>query len=236
MEKPQPRAAAAPTNRTKILDAGEELFAQLGYEGASVRDITKKAGVGLAMATYYFSSKDQIFEEILLRRFAPLDTARRDMLAAVTRRKDYTVKDVLEAMMEPYYCAMTEGGKGWRNYCRLIAQTAQSNRWVPLVSRHFDPTARLFLQALRRKYAATKDPTLIRAFMLALQLMIDMCAQNERIDHLSKGRVRSDDFRATYESTVAFAAGGIAAMIGKRPKSTKRRAQKRQMTRHWGTS
>jgi AcrR family transcriptional regulator len=49
----------------KIIEAARVLFAEQGYEGASVREIAGRAGVNVASLNYYFSSKENLFHEIL---------------------------------------------------------------------------------------------------------------------------------------------------------------------------
>src|SRR6218665_703639 len=43
-----------------ILDVAEELIAKKGFEGTSVRDISSKAGINVAMISYYFGSKEKM--------------------------------------------------------------------------------------------------------------------------------------------------------------------------------
>lgn len=43
-----------------ILDVAEELIAKKGYEGTSVRDISSKANINVAMISYYFGSKEKM--------------------------------------------------------------------------------------------------------------------------------------------------------------------------------
>ena len=43
-----------------ILDVAEELIAQKGFEGTSVRDISTKAQINVAMISYYFGSKEKM--------------------------------------------------------------------------------------------------------------------------------------------------------------------------------
>lgn len=52
----------------QIMEAAEELFAENGFNGTSVRDIAEKAGVNLAMISYYFGSKDKLLEAIFSHR------------------------------------------------------------------------------------------------------------------------------------------------------------------------
>lgn len=56
--------------RIPILLAAEELFADKGFEGTSVRDIAHKAGVNIAMISYYFGSKEKLFEALIEYRSA----------------------------------------------------------------------------------------------------------------------------------------------------------------------
>jgi AcrR family transcriptional regulator len=51
--------------RSLILNAAEELFAEKGFDGTSVRDIAHLAGVNLAMISYYFGSKEKLFEALV---------------------------------------------------------------------------------------------------------------------------------------------------------------------------
>jgi AcrR family transcriptional regulator len=54
--------------RSQILGAAENLFAEKGFEGTSVRDIAHMAGVNLAMISYYFGSKEKLFEALVEHR------------------------------------------------------------------------------------------------------------------------------------------------------------------------
>jgi AcrR family transcriptional regulator len=49
--------------RERILDAAGPIFAEKGYQAASVRDITDGAGVNVSAVNYYFRSKEQLYIE-----------------------------------------------------------------------------------------------------------------------------------------------------------------------------
>jgi AcrR family transcriptional regulator len=51
--------------REDILMVAEELFGEKGFDGTSVRDIAQKAGVNLAMISYYFGSKEKLLEYLI---------------------------------------------------------------------------------------------------------------------------------------------------------------------------
>ena len=51
--------------RQRLVDAAERVFGELGYYDASIVKITEAAGVGQGTFYLYFSSKHQIFDELV---------------------------------------------------------------------------------------------------------------------------------------------------------------------------
>jgi TetR/AcrR family transcriptional regulator len=51
--------------KQKILNAALKEFATLGYAGARMEKIARRAEINKAMLFYYFSSKDNLYQEVL---------------------------------------------------------------------------------------------------------------------------------------------------------------------------
>ena len=58
--------------RQALMSAGEELFAQFGFSGASVDRIARAAGVNKAMINYHFRGKAGLYEAILVANLSPI--------------------------------------------------------------------------------------------------------------------------------------------------------------------
>src|SRR5215471_3678565 len=54
--------------QVQIMEAAEKLFSAQGFDGTSVRDISEKADVNLAMISYYFGSKEKLLEALFTYR------------------------------------------------------------------------------------------------------------------------------------------------------------------------
>ena len=54
--------------KERILEAAEKLFGDLGFEAVSTRVLAREAGVNMAMLSYYFGSKEKLFECMVTRR------------------------------------------------------------------------------------------------------------------------------------------------------------------------
>jgi AcrR family transcriptional regulator len=52
--------------RAQILGAARDLFAEHGYDGASIRDVAARASIDPAMVIRYFRSKDELFARAAL--------------------------------------------------------------------------------------------------------------------------------------------------------------------------
>ncbi len=52
----------------QIIETAEQLFADRGFEGTSVRDIAEEAGINVAMISYYFGSKEKLLEALFSYR------------------------------------------------------------------------------------------------------------------------------------------------------------------------
>jgi AcrR family transcriptional regulator len=59
--------ATAPSSRDKILEVSEALFAQRGFAGVGLRQVADAAGLGKSSLFHHFTSKGQLYYEVLGR-------------------------------------------------------------------------------------------------------------------------------------------------------------------------
>lgn len=86
MQETQPLGsdAESPDAKHRLLVAARRAFAQQGFDGASVRDITSAAGVNLGAITYHYGSKDALYLEVLRSLVGPVgELLRTSMQASV---------------------------------------------------------------------------------------------------------------------------------------------------------
>lgn len=92
-------SASRTSTKNRILGAAEALFAEHGFSGASLRQVTAAANVNLAAVNYHFGSKDNLIEEVIRRR---LDQINERRLAALGHLpEDATLEQVLDAFIRP---------------------------------------------------------------------------------------------------------------------------------------
>src|ERR1051325_6330989 len=70
---PQPaRASQKEATRQRVIEAARELFDTQGYDGATIREIARHAGVAVGSVFTTFASKGEILSEVMSARLAPL--------------------------------------------------------------------------------------------------------------------------------------------------------------------
>jgi AcrR family transcriptional regulator len=116
-------AETAPKGRARMLDAAELLFAENGYDGTSVRDITRHAGVEVGLVTYHFKTKAELFRETLLRRAPDFAAALHAALDQVLLRDAQpAVAALFAAYLDAHVALVRSPDPGWRAYLQLAAE------------------------------------------------------------------------------------------------------------------
>lgn len=109
------------STKERILGAAEELFAQHGFAGASLRQVTANAKVNLAAVNYHFGSKDNLIEEVFRRRLDNLNERRVLALQAVKSNPQSTLEDVLAAFIHPALDVSMDSSGGL-TFVRVLAR------------------------------------------------------------------------------------------------------------------
>ncbi|OYU79662.1 MAG: TetR family transcriptional regulator [Flavobacterium sp. BFFFF1] len=81
----------------RILHVAEQLFAEKGFDGTSIRNIAKEAKINIAMVSYYFGSKERMLEALIISRTADLKIQLENLL-----REDLAPMDKLEKLIDLY--------------------------------------------------------------------------------------------------------------------------------------
>jgi AcrR family transcriptional regulator len=145
----EPREKSA---RDAILDGAEQLFAEHGYNGVTLRGITALAGTNLASVNYYFGSKERLFTEMINRRFGPIDAWRLQSLRAVLSEAGNgkpQLESILDAFARPFFeCTadMKHDEKLQRVIARVLMET--DSVAVRIFENELLPAGQLFVRAI----------------------------------------------------------------------------------------
>ena len=219
-----PKAQQRAETMEQIYDAAEELFSQHGLYGVTLKDVAKKVGVHHTLLNYYFTDKKALFDAVFARR--AVITSERRMRALdeyeVSCAGAPTVEGALRAFLDTDFDTYIEGGEGWRNYAKLGAQVSNTPAWgADLMDQHFDPVVLRLIGLLTKALPECADEDIFWGYHFVTGALMLSLARTGRIDKLSGGICRSDDFAAVKSRLARFMAAGFATIcMGSAPKFT----------------
>ncbi len=106
-----------------ILTVAEKLFSEQDFDAVSVRDIAKEANVNIAMISYYFGSKEKLFEALIIRRLESSQIILRSLIT-----NEMTGGEKVHAVIEYYIDKLIDN----RNIHRMINRELSSNNRTDL--------------------------------------------------------------------------------------------------------
>lgn len=109
------------STKDRILTAAEELFAQNGFSGTSLRQVTSRADVNIAAVNYHFGSKENLVNEVFRRRMDEMSAQRLDALKTALLDQPGELEPILAAFIEPAL-AVARHAQGGTAFVRVIAR------------------------------------------------------------------------------------------------------------------
>ncbi|MGY8653413.1 MAG: TetR/AcrR family transcriptional regulator [Verrucomicrobiia bacterium] len=213
--------------RKAILDAAERLFADLGFEGASLRKITAKAGVNLAAAHYHFGSKEGLLRAALARRIGPLNEERLKLLdeaEADTGKKVLSIESVLTALIAPALRLSRDRKRGGRVFMRLLGRIFNDpgEKLQRLFIEQFEAIGQRFKPALRRALPDLPAVDAMWRLHFVIGVMAHTMADTQKLKFISQGACDPNDTEGIIRQMVAFLAAGMRAPVPTAPQAGKR--------------
>ena len=219
--KPKPptrKAEQRAETMEQILDAAEELFSKHGLYGVTLKDVAKRVGVHHTLLNYYVAEKKALFDTVFARRAGVTSGRRMQALDdyEVSVGGKVTVEGALHAFLDTDLDTYITGGEGWKNYARLSAQVANTPQWgAELMDAHFDPVVLRLIGLLKKALPDSSEEDIFWGYHFATGALVLTLARTGRIDKLSGGICKSEDFEAVKQRMARFLAAGFRTICSK---------------------
>lgn len=222
MTDASPRPARRPTKKAdqraatmeQIFDAAEALFARHGLYGVTLKEVAQAVGVHQSLLHYYFKDKKELFDAVIGRR-APVTIERRLATLDAYEREAAgkpTVEGALHAYLDADLDLYGNGDIGWRNFGMLGAQMSNTAEWgADLMDTHFDVVVLRLIQILKQALPGCAEEDLFWGYHFVTGGLMLSLGRTGRIDKLSGGLCKSEDFAAIKARMTRFMAAGFIA-------------------------
>jgi len=221
---PNHKARVREASIARILDAAEQLFAEFGYHGVTLKDVAARVGVSSTLIHYHFKGKESIYEAVWARR-APLSA--RNRLEAMRRYAEeagdkVTVEGALRAWIDTDLNLQLEDEEQWAAFGKIAAQANSAAGWgAEKMSKYFNPVVLALIDLLKKAMPDCDEKTIFWGYHFVSGAMTHNMARSGRLDELSHGLCSSSDFASIKRYMATFMAAGIEAIC--RPSATRKK-------------
>lgn len=208
--------------RDRLLEAAERHFSQLGFAGASLREVTADAQANLAAVSYHFGSKEDLFVAVVARLMAPINHERLTLLDQAEARAGaapLAVEELLQILVGPVLRASAGGACALRLFARSHFEDASMcKRLVEGPLKEIKPRIEA---ALARALPHLSRQELAYRLHFTMGAVKSVAGDQHMLRTFSRGLCDPSDIEGTLRELVAFLAGAMRA-----PSSTASRPSK----------
>lgn len=190
------RAEQYRETRRRIVEAAVEAFSELGFHGASTREIASRAGTNQGLITYHFRSKDELWRAAADRIFSLLGEA----LAAGAEQADGTTpRERMRVALRQYVRFVAAHPELFRLLVEEGRTADARMHW--LVDTHLRPLYAM-LEELRARFVPDIDaamlPHVFYALAGAASLLFAVAPECRRLTGLDPARREAIEAHADF--------------------------------------
>lgn len=197
-----------------ILQVAERLFAEHGYAGVSLRQITVAAKVNLAAVNYHYYDKESLYGEIITRRLREVNRRRLALLEALEKHgadAPSSVGAIVRAMAQPLFDP-SDDPQGYNlASMRLLGRllTEPTPRQQLLLREEFEPVMLRFGQAIRRHLPGLPAAEFLWRFSFVVGALHHSLATLHHMRDLTRGICADHDTDSALASYLRFAENAL---------------------------
>jgi len=205
------------TTKNKILDAAEQLFADKGFNGTSLREITGVAGVNLAAVNYHFGSKKELIKAVMSRYMDELSPKLESALSLLCQAEiKPSLHEVFSAFVEPLLGLSGFRENGTSNFLQLLGRGYTDSqgflRWF--LTTQYPNVFSHFTQAVHKAYPElTTEEMFWRLHFTMGTIVFTMSSSEALIDIAQNDFNKQLDIEAVINKVIPYVAAGVAAPI-----------------------
>ncbi len=205
--------------RSRLIQAAASCFAERGYSGTSVRDVTGKADCNVGAVNYYFGGKRGLYVATFEERFADLAARRIGALRALSGEPNLDLERVLETFANAFLEPLTSDAHGHETTMLLMREFVDGHLPASLIAdRMIRPTLGALMNTVDQACPGVeRDRLQLCCHSLVSQLVHAMQIQRLHARD-SSSSLPGFSIEDTVAHIVRFTAAGIRAYREESPK------------------
>jgi len=201
----------------QIVTSSEAVFAEKGYDGASLREITKSARTNLASINYHFENKQKLYCAVIIRGLRPINEVRLKNLSQaenIAGEQPVPLGLIFDILVRPLF-QLGAATNGKTNLLRIIGRSMiEPHPFMDeLFREEFQPVITSFGRALRRHTPHLSPEDFVWHLNFIMGALHHTLATLHHMKERTQGICLNDDYEGALHRFVHFAVGAITAPV-----------------------
>ncbi len=210
------------STKNKILDAAESLFADKGFNGTSLREITSQAEVNLAAVNYHFGSKKELIKAVMSRYMNELSPRLESALTQICEKESPSLIEVFSAFIDPLLSLNEFKVNGTSNFLQLLGRGYTDSqgflRWF--LTTQYPGVIDNFIIAVQKAYPELSAEEMFwRLHFTMGTVVFTMSSSDALIDIAMSDFERELQISDVIRNVIPYVAAGVGAPMPVAPKS-----------------
>lgn len=203
--------------KNKILDAAESLFADKGFNGTSLREITSLADVNLAAVNYHYGSKKELIKAVMSRYMNELAPRLEQSLLVVCEQEHQPkLIEVFSAFIEPLLALNVFRDNGTSYFLQLLGRGYTDSqgflRWF--LTTQYPGVITNFVSAVQRAYPElTAEDIFWRLHFTMGTVIFTMSSSEALMDIAQNDFDQQLDIADVIKKVIPFVSAGVGAPL-----------------------
>ena len=205
------------STKDKILDAAEYFFADKGFNGTSLREITSKAEVNLAAVNYHFGSKKELIKSVMSRYMNELAPKLEFSLYKLCdSNDDISLEEVFTAFVKPLLSLNEFKENGTSTFLQLLGRGYTDSqgflRWF--LTTQYPNVISNFGNAVKKAYPELSAEEMFwRLHFTMGTVVFTMSSSDALIDIAASDFDKKIDISGVIHQVIPYVAAGVGAPI-----------------------
>lgn len=204
------------TTKDKILNAAEKLFAEQGFNGTSLREITSAAEVNLAAVNYHFGSKKELIKAVMSRYMNELSPNLSATLASVCALEQPNLTQVFSAFVSPLVSLNEFRENGTAIFLLLLGRGYSDSqgflRWF--LTTRYPEVMENFVTAVKKAYPELSQEEMFWRLHFTMGTVVFTMSSSKALIDIALNDYQQDvSITHIIEKIIPYVAAGVAAPV-----------------------
>jgi AcrR family transcriptional regulator len=205
------------TTKNKILDAAEVLFADTGFNGTSLREITSTANVNLAAVNYHFGSKKELIKAVMSRYMDELSPKLEGALSVILQDENKpNLDEVFLAFIEPLLYLNEFRPNGTSKFLQLLGRGYTDSqgflRWF--LTTQYPNVFTYFTQAVHKAYPELTTEEMFWRLHFTMGTIVFTMSSSDALMDIARNDFNNDlTIETLINKVIPYVSAGVGAPI-----------------------